>query len=80
MILGVIALMLAVFLLLKELGCDPGSGGFAICLGSLFYTASAILAGLGLIGVLYGRYMIREARELREFNEAMELNNRRKKD
>jgi hypothetical protein len=33
---------------------------------------------LGAIGVLAGRHMMREGRELREFNEAMEEVNRPK--
>ncbi len=76
--MGVAALLLAGYLLLKELGCDPGNGGFEVCLAQIVYTASAIFAVLGAVGILIGRHMIREARELREFDEAMEQSNRSK--
>jgi hypothetical protein len=60
------------YLALSESGCNPGDGGFALCFGSVVYTTSAIIAVPGIIGILTGRHMIREAREVREFNAAME--------
>ena len=78
--MGVAALFLAGLLLLMEWRCDPGRGGFEFCFDSFFYTVSAILGVLGALGIAFGRHMIREARELREFNKAMELGNRSKED
>jgi hypothetical protein len=62
---------------LAELGCT-NSAGFELCLDGVVYTASAIIAALGTIGVFVGRHMIREAREERAINEAMEEADRSK--
>lgn len=78
--LGVVSLLLAAWLLFTEVTCDPGNGGFAICLPNLLYPASAILAVLGALGIVCGWHMIREVRELHKFNRAMEANNGPKND
>jgi hypothetical protein len=49
----------------------PGSG--------FFMTAAVVLAVPGAGGLLLGIHLVRQDRDLREFNEAMELNNRESK-
>ncbi len=73
-ILGIGLLILAGWFLLGGL-TDPG-GGFEIFRPSFWLKVSAVCAVPGAAALLLGIYWVREARSLREFDEAMEANNR----
>jgi hypothetical protein len=77
-ILGVGMLFLAGYFLLAGLG-DQG-GGFQIFGPGFAFILSAIFGVPGAGALLLGVYWVREARDLREFDEAMEANNRSPRD
>jgi len=70
----------AILLLAGWTDISNGAGGFVVHFDSLFVKASAILAVVGISGLLLGLHLVREARSLREFDKAMELANRPKED
>jgi hypothetical protein len=73
-ILGVGLLLLAGWFLLGGL-TDPG-GGWEIVGRSFAFKVSAVCGVPGAGALVLGIYWVREARSLREFDEAMEANNR----
>ena len=73
-ILGIGLLLLAGWFLFGGL-TDPG-GGWEIVGPSFAFKVSAVCAVPGAAALLLGIYWVREARSLREFDEAMEANNR----
>jgi hypothetical protein len=77
-IIGIGLLLLAGWFLLGGL-TDPG-GGWEIVGPSFAFKVSAFFAVPGAAALLLGIYWVREARDLREFDEAMEANNRSPRD
>jgi hypothetical protein len=77
-ILGVGLLFLAGYFLLAGLG-DQG-GGFQIFGPGFAFVLSAVFGVPGAVALLLGIYWVREARDLREFDEAMEANNQSPQD
>jgi len=77
--LGTGSLFLSVILLLAGwTDVSTDAGRFVIHFDSLFVKASAVLAVVGIGGLLLGLHLVREAHHLQEFNKAMEAANRPK--
>ena len=76
---GAGSLFLSVILLLAGwTDTSTDTGGFVVHFDSLFLKVAAALGVVGVVGLLLGLHLLREAHSLREFNQAMEAN--RKKD
>jgi hypothetical protein len=78
-VLGTGSLLLAGFLLFGMWQDHHSGAWFANLFDHLILTISPILAALGICGLLYGRHLVREARDLREFAEALKSINRPEK-
>jgi hypothetical protein len=70
-VLGTASLLLAGFLLFYMWQAHQSGGWFPGLMDNLILSVAPVLAVLGICGLLYGRYLVREARELREFADAM---------
>ena len=69
--LGVLCLVLAGFMLLATWNDNNSGAWFAGMFDSLIYTASAVLAVLGAVGLLYGISIQKRDRQQHRFEEAM---------
>ena len=77
-ILGVGLLFLGGYFLLA--GLEDQGGGFQIFGPSFAFVLCAVFGVPGVGALVLGIYWVREARDLREFDEAMEANNRSPQD
>jgi hypothetical protein len=71
LVVGTGSLLLAGFLLFYMWLAHQSGGWFPGLMDNLILSVAPIFAALGICGLLYGRHLVREARELCEFADAM---------
>jgi hypothetical protein len=70
-VLGAGSLLVAGFLLLMMVQGHNSGGWFPDLMDNLILSVAPVFAVLGISGLLYGRHLVREARDVREYDEAM---------